>query len=667
MEAPPRGLTSRDGMVQLDYRQKLLRVPEPGRRMPTCFCRCRRLHRLPLLVAAVLSAVCTVRAALPAHVRRTEPLNKCVVATYRISARADARAENVNCFFFLPRDEAGQEIHSLLLDPAPEKVYRDRYGRRIAHVVLPRIYPGKHAVVRWIARVSLYGTVTTMPRDGKSKVPDLSAKKRELYLSDRPKYGVRSPFIQELAARIAPADLSQPEQVRRIWRYLRENLRYERVGGWDPAETVLRRGAGSCSEYTYCLIALCRAAGIPARYIGATWCRSRRGPSFDVTHHRWGEVFLDGWGWVQIDPLKDDTVTQTEFRTLNRGLILGHGDTGDDSPMGWGYTSKIKSDKATIESTDYFWCDALSSAACRRILEASGGGNPGREHRRRPSPREAVRRLAGLGEQLCIPFLTDHLWSENARAARLAAEAICRIHTKTARHIRYNARKNERIGRILSEALVKTASEGSPLRRRRRKEGWNDLFDGRALARVPATRAGPFRVVGSRLTNSGKPGLMLSDYVTTDRCIIDLQFEHRNGPGDVALVFGHAGKNSRLEIPFYVPERPHVENNKLVGTQRKQTGGAYGVSSGERHRAAVIVNGSEVFFALDGLAVLHIDDPFVGPGRVGLKASDDGTVLQVYGFRVRELPDKLSPDEVREILRSVWLIQPGAPLRPGLR
>ena len=44
---------------------------------------------------------------------------------------------------------------------------------------------------------------------------------------------------------------------------------YERSGGWNTAPIVLERGNGSCSEYTFVFISMCRAAGVPARYVGS--------------------------------------------------------------------------------------------------------------------------------------------------------------------------------------------------------------------------------------------------------------------------------------------------------------------------------------------------------------------------------------------------------------
>ena len=87
---------------------------------------------------------------------------------------------------------------------------------------------------------------------------------------------------------------------RKVYNYLTEHLEYEMVGGWDIPEVVLKRGSGSCSEYTFSFVALCRAAGLPARYQGSVVVRGDDA-SIDEAFHRWAQVYLPIYGWVPVD------------------------------------------------------------------------------------------------------------------------------------------------------------------------------------------------------------------------------------------------------------------------------------------------------------------------------------------------------------------------------
>ena len=67
------------------------------------------------------------------------------------------------------------------------------------------------------------------------------------------------------------------------------------------AVEVLKQGFGNCWDYSDAFITLCRAAGIPSRQV-AGW-RSGRGG------HIWAEIYLEHFGWIQVDPTTGLTAT----------------------------------------------------------------------------------------------------------------------------------------------------------------------------------------------------------------------------------------------------------------------------------------------------------------------------------------------------------------------
>ena len=89
-------------------------------------------------------------------------------------------------------------------------------------------------------------------------------------------------------------------------------MTYELSGGWNVAPQVLTRGNGSCSEYTFVFISMCRAAGLPARYVGSVVVRGDDA-SFDNTFHRWSQVYLPNYGWMHVDPQGGDREKQSEI------------------------------------------------------------------------------------------------------------------------------------------------------------------------------------------------------------------------------------------------------------------------------------------------------------------------------------------------------------------
>jgi transglutaminase-like putative cysteine protease len=72
-------------------------------------------------------------------------------------------------------------------------------------------------------------------------------------------------------------------------------------------DLLFRTREGFCGHYASAFVTLMRAGGVPARvvtgYLGGTW--NRYGGYLYVTQsdaHAWAEIWLDGRGWVRVDP-----------------------------------------------------------------------------------------------------------------------------------------------------------------------------------------------------------------------------------------------------------------------------------------------------------------------------------------------------------------------------
>jgi len=93
------------------------------------------------------------------------------------------------------------------------------------------------------------------------------------------------------------------QAARNIYDYVMDSLVYAGYVTDDAgALKALNSGTGDCTEYSDLMIALSRAAGVPARFVeGITYGREG---FYDAgqTKHDWLEVFLPGSGWVPMDP-----------------------------------------------------------------------------------------------------------------------------------------------------------------------------------------------------------------------------------------------------------------------------------------------------------------------------------------------------------------------------
>jgi len=184
--------------------------------------------------------------------------------------------------------------------PPPSALRQDEWGQQVAHFHFEDVAATGEVTVRMRAEVALRATHLRVLPEQVGPLDEIPDEIAERYLADTPKYDLEHPTIRK-AVRKQVGEERRPDAIaRKLARHIQERLHYELSGGWNAAPRVYERGSGSCSEYTFLFVALCRAAGLPARYAGALVVRGDDASTDDV-FHRWPEVYLPRVGWVPFD------------------------------------------------------------------------------------------------------------------------------------------------------------------------------------------------------------------------------------------------------------------------------------------------------------------------------------------------------------------------------
>jgi hypothetical protein len=253
------------------------------------------------------------------------------------------RVKTLDIYLPLPEDRDNQKLLAPIeFDGRPAEVIEDKWGQKIAHFGYKEL--ASYGLVRagWKVKAKIYAAEYFVYPDRVGTIDDIPQEVKDKFLVDGEKYLINDPYIREVAAKIAGGEKNPYWVARRVLEYLCDNLSYnlKPIGGWNPAPVVLKRGTGSCSEYSYCMIALCRALGVPVRYVGAV---SLRGDDawVDEVFHRWVEVYLPPYGWVPFDANKADAGGQGK-RVLGVGnvaarYIITTENGGGDKYLWFGY------------------------------------------------------------------------------------------------------------------------------------------------------------------------------------------------------------------------------------------------------------------------------------------------------------------------------------------
>ena len=111
--------------------------------------------------------------------------------------------------------------------------------------------------------------------------------------------------VRKLADSITKGKRTVLEKARAIYDWCCSNMYRDpaTVGcGKGDVCALLQKPGGKCTDISSVYIALCRAAGVPAREVFSI--RLGKKPVEDITgyQHCWAEFFLPGYGWVTADP-----------------------------------------------------------------------------------------------------------------------------------------------------------------------------------------------------------------------------------------------------------------------------------------------------------------------------------------------------------------------------
>jgi transglutaminase-like putative cysteine protease len=239
--------------------------------------------------------------------------------------------ESYTVLHLQPRSDNNQFCTKYALRISPEAWvhrYVDRFANNVEHF---EILPGHGSLS--ITATSL--VVTTVP----SPVPDPVEATRQLLDAD-----TATPEYYDF---IHPSTFVQftPELEKFLWELPSPS---DRLGSWfievanaihesfvyDKTATTVRstiaeslqQRAGVCQDFTHIMIAVLRAAGVPARYVSGYIFAGDRVLGAEASHS-WCEAYLPPYGWFGFDPTNNRLIDDQFVK-----IAIGR-DYGDVSPV----------------------------------------------------------------------------------------------------------------------------------------------------------------------------------------------------------------------------------------------------------------------------------------------------------------------------------------------
>ncbi len=221
-----------------------------------------------------------------------------------------AKVKDLKIYIALPENKYNQKVESVRYfnlkgkQVKPNKILQDNTGQKYAYFLVKEVNPGEKTRITTEFRFRHWEVQAVLtPEKIKGEIPE---KIKKIYLKNGERFDYNNPYVEKKVEELLKGCDNFYMKVYKLYRFVGDTISYQLYGGWEPAPIVLKRGSGSCSEYSFSFLALLRKAGIPARYVGTI---SRRGDDigFDDVFHRWVEVYFPGFGWVPVDPDAGDS------------------------------------------------------------------------------------------------------------------------------------------------------------------------------------------------------------------------------------------------------------------------------------------------------------------------------------------------------------------------
>ncbi|RSN26775.1 transglutaminase [Amycolatopsis sp. WAC 04169] len=198
----------------------------------------------------------------------------------------------------------------------------------------------------------------------------------ERYLRQTPLLDYAHPALRKLMTDRGWAGGDEYTRISAIYTFVRDEIRFGYNAADDiAASTVLADGYGQCNTKTTLLMALLRAAGVPARFHGATIHKSLQRGVVTGWHYRlapanilhsWAEVrFHDRWTGLEGVILDESYLDGVRTRFPNaQGPFLGYAiGTNDlrDPPVDWNgedtaiQATGVNNDHGVFDDPDTFY------------------------------------------------------------------------------------------------------------------------------------------------------------------------------------------------------------------------------------------------------------------------------------------------------------------------
>lgn len=218
-----------------------------------------------------------------------------VQQTLTLNNQGPGQPEKQNLWVALIHDVTPyQRVISLKISPDDYELIIDEYSNQYAEFDFSNQPVGKEITVKIEYQVEIYELSYNL-EICEGLVP-------QEFIQPELRIESANPQIVTLSEALSAKADNACEQVRAFYNYVGDNLVYTYNRNDWGAQAALGPMGADCTEYASLMVALSRAAEIPARYFEGLLYLEDETQALAQTEHAWLDVYLPGIGWTAMDP-----------------------------------------------------------------------------------------------------------------------------------------------------------------------------------------------------------------------------------------------------------------------------------------------------------------------------------------------------------------------------
>lgn len=203
-----------------------------------------------------------------------------------------------------------QKDNEIVITPMPDEMREDEFGNMYAYFDVSGLLPKQKFKITIKRDCEIENFVVDIP----ARTDSIIDQETNKFLAPAERIESDEPEIIAKAKEITEGISTDYKKAQAIFEYVNVNMSYDTSSAYanQGALGAFESMKGVCEEFTTLFIAFCRAVDIPSRGIEGYKVEVEYGSgdasgddvivNKKLANHVWAEIYLDGFGWVPVEP-----------------------------------------------------------------------------------------------------------------------------------------------------------------------------------------------------------------------------------------------------------------------------------------------------------------------------------------------------------------------------